>query len=188
MLYEDIYLSHESKERMKTARIIFGLILSISFIGAGCEPTSRPVRIPTKSRGDLDLSPFYTRFAPVKIDIMPLTELVPSGSSQRSRLKLYVSVLDAFDSQIKSPGVFRIELYEYVQRSAEPRGKRIAIWHDIDLTDPVTNDQYWNDFLRTYQFDLPLDQSGDQNYIVQATCLCPNGSRLTSNFTLRSPK
>ena len=163
-------------------------VLFLCIAIAGCEPAPSPPRVPLKAKDGLDLSSFYTRFAPTKIDILPLTELVPAGGSQMSRLNLYVSLLDAFGSQIKSPGIFRIELYNYVPRSANPKGKRPGIWPDIDLTDPAENDRYWNDFLRTYRFDLPLEYASGQDFILQVTCLCPNGSRLTSNFTLRSPK
>jgi hypothetical protein len=174
---------------VKAARVIFWAILLISFISNwSCEPASRPVQVPPEAKNDSDLSSFYTRFAPTKIDVLPLTELVKADASQRIRLNLYVSLLDAFGSQIKSPGIFRVELYEYVQRSAEPKGRRTGIWPDIDLTDPITNNKFWNDFLRAYRFDLPLEQGGGQDYILQVTCLCPNGSRLTANFTLRSPK
>ena len=171
---------------MTSDRIYFRLVLCLFLILTGCQPASRPPQIPSPVKKDHDLSSFYTRFAPTKIDILPLTELVASGSVQRTRLNLYVSLLDAFGSQIKSPGIFRIELYEHVQRSANPKGRRIAIWQDIDLTDPVTNNDDWNDFLRTYRFDLPLEQTSVQNYILQVTCLCPNGSRLTSHFMLKS--
>jgi hypothetical protein len=174
---------------MKSACIIFWVVLCIlSIFEAGCEPVPEPPQVPTKTKDDLDLSPFYTRFAPTKIDILPLTELVAAGASHRVRLNLYVSLLDAFGSQIKSPGIFRIELYDYVRRSAEPKGKRTAIWHDIDLTDPVTNNKYWNDFLRAYRFELPLENANEKDHILQVTCLCPNSSRLTSFFILRSSK
>lgn len=173
---------------MTSGRMYYWGVLCYVLILAGCQPAARPPYIPAPAKKELDLSSFYTRYAPTKIDILPLTELVASGSVQRTRLNLYVSLLDAFGSQIKSPGIFRIELYEHVQRSADPKGKRIAIWQDIDLTDPVTNNDYWNDFLRTYRFDLPLEQAGNQNYILQVTCLCPNGSRLISHFTLKSQK
>lgn len=174
--------------RTRSARIIFWVVLLLCFFNGGCEPVARPPQVPPDTSSDPDLSSFYTRFAPTKIDILPLTELVAAGGSQRTRLNLYVSLLDAFGSQIKSPGVFRIELYDYVQRSADPKGRRTAIWPDIDLTDPVTNNEYWNDFLRAYRFDLPLDQASNQDYILQITCLCPNGSRLTTHFTLRRSK
>jgi hypothetical protein len=174
---------------VKSARVKVLVIVLIFFINnSGCEPPSRPVQAPPEAKNDLNLSSFYTRFAPTKIDVLPLTELIGTGTSQKARLHLYVSLLDAFGSQIKSPGVFRVELYEYVQRSAEPKGRRTAIWPDIDLTDPVTNNKFWNDFLRAYRFDLPMEQRESRDSILQVTCLCPNGSRLTINFTLRSLK
>lgn len=173
---------------MKKVRMAIGIVLSLFIFIAGCEPASSPPQVPPEAKGGLDLSSFYTRFAPTKIDILPLTELIPAGGNQRNRLNLYVSLLDTFGSQIKSPGVFRIELYDYVQRTADRKGKRTGIWPDIDLTDPVENDRYWNDFLRAYRFDLPVEYASGQDFILHVTCLCPNGSRLTSNFTLRSPK
>lgn len=176
----------DQKIRMKSARIIFWIIPSIFIINAGCEPVSSPPKALPEANSELDLSSFYTRFAPTKIDILPLTELVMTGSSQRTRLSLYVSLLDAFGSQVKSPGVFRIELYDYVQRSADRMGKRAARLPDIDLTDPETNHKYWNDFLRAYKFDLPFEQAGSQDYVLEVTCLCPNGSRLSTDFMLRS--
>jgi hypothetical protein len=174
---------------MKSARIVLWVVSSASFlVFAGCEPSSRSAQMPPEPDNGVNLSPFYTRFAPTKIDILPLTELVTGGGGQRTRLTLYVSLLDAFGSQIKSPAIFRFELYDYVQRSAEPKGRRVTIWPDIDLTDPTANNEYWNDFLRAYRFDLPLEQPGNQDFILQVTCLCPNGSRLSANFVLRGTK
>lgn len=141
-----------------------------------------------ETSSDLDPSSFFSRFAPTRIDILPLTELVGASGTQRTGIRLYVSLLDAFGCQIKSPGVFRIELYDHVQRSAEPKGRRTATWPDIDLTDPAANNKYWNDFLRAYRFDLPFEQAGSPDYVLEVTCLCPNGSRLSTDFTLRSTK
>lgn len=173
--------------RMQWARIMLRVVLPVFFlVNAGCEPPSRAPQVPAGIHSDLDASSFYARFAPVKIDVLPLTELAAAGDTQRTGIYLYVSLLDAFGSQIKSPGRFRIELYDYVRRSAEPKGRRTAIWPDIDLIDPVTNNKYWKDFLRAYQFNLPFEQAGGKDYILEVTCFCPNGSRLSTNFTLRS--
>jgi hypothetical protein len=79
-------------------------------------------------------------------------------------------------------------LYEKVPRSAEPKGKRITKWPDIDLTDIVENNVYWRDFLRAYEFTLPVELDARQNHILQATCLCPNGKRLSTEFTLPNTK
>jgi hypothetical protein len=94
-------------------------------------------------------------------------------------------LLDSFDCQIKTPGIFRFELYKYVRRSAEPKGKRIAIWPDIDLTGTTENNNYWRDFLRAYEFNLDFVPKRNQSYILQATCLCPNGKHLSADFVLK---
>ena len=171
---------------MKPLRIISRvLLLTLFSINIGCEQPKPPTEILTKTDNNTDRLSSYSRYAPVKIDIMPLTEFVNPGDTKQSKINLYVSLLDPFGSQIKSPGMFRFELYEYIQRSAESKGKRAIIWPDVDLTDPVKNNDSWRDFLRAYVFSLPCEQTNSQDYILQVTCLCPNGKRLSSEFTLR---
>ena len=82
--------------------------------------------------------------------------------------------------------LFETMMYEKVQRSTEPKGKRIAIWPDIDLTDGIENNKYWRDFLRTYEFDLDFERAGEQIYILQATFLCASGRRLSADFALEN--
>lgn len=174
---------------LEPARFAALLLAAALLMNAGCWP--RPASPPPATvtpNADLDKVSAYLRYVPARIDIMPLTELASTGGPQGIRVNLYVSLLDAFGSQIKSPAVFRFELYEYVQRSAEPKGKRAVIWADIDLTDPVSNNTYWRDFLRAYEFSLPFEQAGNQNYILQVTCLCPNGSRLSAELMLKRAK
>jgi len=161
---------------------------ALLLINVGCGPRVSAPAAAVEPKNDRDKSSAYLRYAPAKIDILPLTELVPAGGAQETRINLYASLLDAFGFQIKSPAVFRFELYEYVQRSAEPKGKRAVIWADVDLTDPVSNNEYWRDFLRAYEFNLPFEQAGSQNYILQVTCLCPSGSRLSAELMLRRTK
>ncbi len=125
-------------------------------------------------------------FAPAKINILPLTEL--SGSARNgaeATLKIYVTLLDEFGSPIKAPGVVRFELYEYIQRSAQPKGSRLTLWPDIDLTAPAQNHKYWRDFLRAYEFVLDARAARDHTYILEATYLCPDGRRLSGEFTLK---
>ena len=175
--------------RIKRINIIFfSLFLVPLTINFGCrqpKPSTNNAPIP---ENDIEMLSSYAHYTPVKIDIMPLTEFIDAGGSQRPKINLYVRLLDQFGSQIKSPGMFRFELYEYIQRSAEPKGKRAIIWPDIDLTDPIKNNEYWRDFLRTYVFSLPCKQSINQDYILQVTCLCPNGKRLSTEFMLRQIK
>lgn len=130
-----------------------------------------------------------TGFAPAKICILPLTELPSStGSSQAVSLDAYISLLDAFGAQIKAPSVIRFELYQYVPRSSEAKGLRLAIWPDIDLTHPAMNNRYWRDFLRAYEFKLDAPAGLNETYVLEVTCMCPDGRRLTAEFPLRGGK
>jgi hypothetical protein len=174
---------------MKPLRIISQVLLIILLsINIGCEQPTGSNQTNDTTNNDIEKLSFYALYAPTKIDIMPLTEFVSTGDAQKPKIVVYVSLLDQFGSQIKSPGMFRFELYEHVPRSAEPKGKRAIIWPDIDLNDPATNNDYWMDFLRAYEFTLPCELAGNQDYIIQLTCLCPNGKRLSSEFTLKQTK
>ncbi len=125
-------------------------------------------------------------YAPVKIGILPLTELSgASGPGPRTRLNAFVTMLDAFGSPVKAPGVLRFELYEYVPRSAQTKGQRLALWPDIDLTSPPENHKYWRDFLRAYEFEFDAQAGRDNTYVLEVTCLCPDGKRLSAEYTLR---
>jgi len=170
---------------MKSVLTIFCVLLIFFLTGAGCDRPSLPPESGAVTDEGMERLSSYARYAPVKIDILPLSEFVFVDDIDRSGIDLYVSLLDHYGCQVKSPGTFRFELYEYVQRSAESKGKRVAIWPDFDLSDPAANNEYWLDFLRAYEFNLPFDQAGTQDYILQVTCFCPNGRRLLAEYTLR---
>ena len=161
-----------------------GVILQVFFFvlllaGAGCEPPD--AELPSRANSGFNQ---LSEYGPVKVDIMPLTEF--TGDSEKpAKIKVYVSLLDAFDCQIKTPAVFRFELYDIGPRSAEPKGKRILIWPDIDLNDAVKNNEHWRDFLRAYEFNLDFEPESNQSYILQITSLCPGGKRLSAEFTLK---
>ena len=107
-----------------SGKVIF---ISAILLYAGCSG-------PPSESGQLNL-PFlqtdvalYARYAPARVDILPLTTINPTTSSAGDYIiDVYVCLLDSFDSQIKYPATFRFELFQYVQRSTEPKGKRILI-------------------------------------------------------------
>ena len=178
-------MRHNVRIGMKASHAVsclFVFACALAYTGCDIGATS-PGSAAQNEDGPIAAAP-CTRYAPVKIDITPLTEFVPADQTHRPRIKLYVSLLDRFDSPIKSPGRFHFELYQHVPRSAESKGRRLAMWPELDLTDPVANNDYWRDFLRAYEFDLPLDQSAAASHILQVTYFCPTGKRITSEFTL----
>jgi len=165
-------------------RFFFFVLLLLE---AGCE--QGPVEPPSPTDSTYNLLSAYTPYTAAKINIMPLTEFIHiSGVEQASKIKVYVSLFDSFDCQIKSPGSFRFELYEYVQRSPEPKGRRISMWPDFDLTGSAENNSYWRDYLRAYEFNLDFKPQINQSYILQVTYLCANGKRLSDDFVLKYTK
>ena len=123
-------------------------------------------------------------FGPAKIEILPLTEMTKADKGQK--INVFVSLLDTFGCSQKWPVVLRFELYEHIARSAEPTGRRIQFWPDIDLKEPAQNNQYWQDFLRAYKFSLGIELSDKQNCILQITCLLPNGKRISAQLPLKT--
>jgi len=170
---------------MKSVSTIICVLLPAFLAGAGCDRAHLPHEADAVTGEGLEKLSSYARYAPVKLDVLPLSEFVFVDDIDRSGIDVYVSLLDHYGCQVKSPGTFRFELYEYVQRSAEPKGRRVTIWPDFDLNDPAANNEGWQDFLRAYEFNLPFDQAGTQDYILEVTCFCPNGRRLLSEYTLR---
>ncbi|MHC4624091.1 MAG: hypothetical protein ACYS4W_09350 [Planctomycetota bacterium] len=164
------------------ARILF--VASIVF-GGGCE--SGPFKRTVASDKTSEMLSMYTSYSAAEVDIIPLTEFVSSGTAEGSpEIKAYVSLVDPFGSQVKSPGVFRFELYEYVRHSSESMGRRVSIWPDIDLTGSEENNTYWRDYLRAYEFRLPFELRGGRTHVLQVTCLCPTGRRLSDEFVIKS--
>jgi hypothetical protein len=184
---------------MKAITVVFQMLFFFCVLAqTGCEQqqlNTEPQPKTDKAHNVFESS--NIAYSPVKVEVTPLTEIISTagaeGASEGSRamgfrINVYVSLLDSFGCQIKSPGVFRFEIYEHVQRSAEPKGRRIAIWPDTDLIDAVENNKYWRDFLRAYQFNLPLESADSQSYILQVTFMCPTGKRLTGEFVLKRTK
>jgi hypothetical protein len=167
----------------KTITTIGAFLITLSLCGCQSPQTVQPPIAPDIQNNNNGRTFGYK---PKKIKITPLTKFVIDESEEISQLQLYIDVLDEFDSRIKAPVVFRFELYEYVPRSGEEKGKRISIWPDIDLTGPANNNEYWRDFLRCYQFTLDLEEQieEDSSFVLQATCITTAGKRLTADFII----
>ncbi len=173
---------------MKVVVVTFQMLLLLLF-ESGCNSVPAADGPPAKADNGLNKLSIYTSYSPVKIDIIPLTEFSRlSDAGEGPEINVYVSLLDSFGCQVKSPGVFRFELYERVPRSADPKGKRTVIWPDIDLTEPVDNNNYWRDFFRAYKFNLDFEPQSNQSYILQVTYQSPSSRRLSDEFVLKHTK
>jgi hypothetical protein len=170
---------------MKTISFLTKLlfVLALAFY-AGC--STQPPGADSTPALFHDSTP-CSRFGPARIDVLPITSISPVSVADRDfAITAYVCLLDAFDSSIKAPVVLRFELFQRLQRSTDPKGKRLLVWPDIDLTDPAVNNNLWQDFLRAYLFSLPLQKSSAENCILHVTCFCPSGKRLNADFIVRT--
>lgn len=175
---------------MKSKMLKIAVIVIFAVAGmvwsTGCEPDGSVSGVILGSRGDV-----LGDYAASKVRIVGLTEITPvSAGPWQGKLKIYVDLVDSFGYRVKSPGLFRFELYEFVPRSSQPKGRRILIWPDIDLTDATTNNSYWRDFLRTYQFDLDLNfkVKANEAFMLEVTFTTPAGKRLRGLFQLEPEK
>lgn len=159
------------------------LIVLAWLITSGCE-TGRPRLSPGKATGE-DILCGYTV---ERVRVIGLTEMDwdPQGESEMM-LKVYLELLDFAGSSIKSPCKLQFELYQFVPRSAKPKGKRLDFWPDLDLIDRDENNRYWQDYLRAYRFDLPMsfEPSTSATYILEVTCHTGAGKRLSYTHQIK---
>ena len=171
---------------------ICGLLILVLLVCAGCEtppPAGAPAaQAPGESPrvAEQPPAPVPTGFGPAKVSVLPLSEIVgPAGAGRDAKMSVYVALLDAFGCSVKTPCTLRFELYEYVPRSARSAGQRLMIWPDIDLTHPAENHKYWRDFLRAYEFQFDVQADRGATYVLEATCLCPDGRRLSADQAIQ---
>ena len=166
-----------------THKALTGITLGV-ILCTGCAMDSPGSQEPSHPVGRTQQMP--TRlFAPNRVNIIPLTRFVKSKKpAELDYIRVYAELLDDYQSQIKSPGTFRFELYNRALRSVDPMGTRIEIWKDIALNDLKQNNRYWREFLRTYEFRLDLQHVLQGHFILQVTFSTPEGKRLTSHKTI----
>ncbi|RKY05825.1 MAG: hypothetical protein DRP65_12575 [Planctomycetota bacterium] len=167
---------------LKTAVVVIFAVAGV-ICSTGCGPDSSAGRVSSGTGGDA-----LGAYMPSEVHIVGLTEITPvSAGPWQGKLNAYVDLVDSFGCCVKSPGLFRFELYEFVPRSSQPKGKRIFFPQDIDLTDATENNKHWRDFLRAYQFELPLNFSPkpDESFVLEVTFTTPQGNRLRDTFHIR---
>jgi hypothetical protein len=162
---------------MKFAKYFLAVVLIVFVLG--CEDAQQVQQSPDIQS---PVFPSVCLFTPQKIKFNQLTEFAQSG-----QITAYIDVFDQFDSRIKAVGVWQFELYESVPRSADSRGSRLFIWPNIELTEAVIHNTFWQEYLHCYKFDLNLDIDLDsgKTYILQAVCFTGDEKRITDTIELK---
>jgi hypothetical protein len=121
----------------------------------------------------------YKTYHPAKVVLLPISEVQKAEKANQSdTIVAYVQLQDAADVAMKGPGVFRFELYRYQPMAADPKGKRMHIWDDINLMDFMDNSEQWRDYLRAYEFKLDYYCPDCERYVLEVTCTSPWGQRM----------
>ena len=128
--------------------------------------------------------------SPIKdIRVSAITDFIPDPAvADRIQLKALIELLDKNGVSIKAPCRLRFEFYEFHPLSSDPRGQRLLIWPNQDLSDPDINSKHWEKFLRGYEFLLPFGmvlQNGNK-YILEVTCLAGQ-ERYSDLFKMEYP-
>ena len=155
----------------------------------GCEKPRTVITKPqiNDNAENTDPMAIYSQYHPENIKISPLTSLVKTNENDIN-LRVYVNMLDSIGLQVRSPAIFRFELYQHMQRTGDAKGQRVAIWPDININLDKENQKYWKDFLRSYEFILPFPYPTDTKYVLLLTCITPDGKRIYTEFSQISYK
>jgi hypothetical protein len=168
---------------MNKFMIISALSVAVLLLAAGCEPDYS-----TSSGAVRDAIAEFESFRayhPVKAVFLPLSDVYPAEKPhQPDTIMAYVALQDGAASAIKAPATFRFELYRFKPLSSDPKGKRLHIWQDIELSAFADNNEYWRDYLRAYEFKLEYSCPECIRYVLEVTCLCPSGQRLLATIVL----
>ena len=159
--------------------VIMGLV-----IFSGC-PT------PRVGGGESIVDKGTCHYAAARVHVIGLTSIEADPEDKSSAvISVYVSLHDSFGSSIKGPGVFWFELYEYVPRAGDNRGKQRYPPREIDLSGAAENNKKWKDVLRAYHFSLETDIAPEvlRTYVLQVTCVTPVGNRLKYTFDLNEKR
>lgn len=102
-------------------------------------------------------------------------------------IELLLQAVNALDNPgLMLAGDIRVELFEHIPGSADPKGRRFEHWN-LELTTAAQQRRYWNQLTQMYEFRLGVDLSrippGDK-YVLLVTYNSPLGEHLTDECVI----
>ena len=120
---------------------------------------------------------------PNRIDIVePFTRVRDfDNNGSLDGIELLMQAVNSLDNPgLQIVGNVRVELFEFVEASAEPRGARIDRW-DVDLSSVELQKKHWNQLTQMYEFRLAVDPAilpRKRKFVLAATYNTPQGEHL----------
>jgi hypothetical protein len=151
-----------------------GLVLTISLLG--CAPKQQP--IPDDSRRAALALLMASRVEIVE----PFTRVKSfDDDATPDGIELLLQAVNALDNPgLMIAGQVRVELFEYVPASADPKGRRLEQWN-AELTTEQQQRMHWNAMTQMYEFRLAIDPERiprADRYLLAVTYTSPLGERL----------
>ncbi len=158
------------------------LILATPLLFPAC---TQPLRLRPADPGDEAMS----LLMPCRIEIIePFTRV--RDFDQDNELDGIELLMQAVNSQgntgLQIVGNVRIELYEFVQSSADSKGKRIDRWA-VDLSSVELQQKHWSQLTQMYEFRLEVDPAvlpRKRKYVLAVTYHTPDGVNLMDECVL----
>ncbi len=126
---------------------------------------------------------------PSRIEIVePFTRAKSfDGDATVDGIELLLRAVNALDNPgLMVAGRVRVELFEYVAGTADPKGRRFEHW-DLELATATQQRRYWNQLTQMYEFRLGVDPAripqGDK-YVLLVTYNSPLGEHLTDECVI----
>jgi len=108
-------------------------------------------------------------------------DLVPDG------IELLLQAVNPLDNPgLMIVGQVRVELYEYIPASSEPKGRRLEYW-DVELATSKNQMTHWNQLTQMYEFRLGVDPARiapADKYILAVTYTSPLGQHLVDECSI----
>ena len=120
-----------------------GIIIASVILLAGCGQMSEMSLFNTASPG---------------VHLLDMTGFAPAASGEGTVLRVFVQ-----PDKIEQDLCFRFELYVYIPRSSNPRGKRIVLWPDMEVKANASSNSQWREHLKFVCFQLlpPYGSEGE---------------------------
>lgn len=180
-----------------TARVsrAFVVVAVLSLIGCASrnepiDPVPAPESQPAPTLVDLpagaDPSVVLASLLPARIEIQRYLTQARSfdESPDVNGVECLLAAIDAAGDAQKLVGEIYFELYTRRPASGDVLGDRVGFW-SIEL--PAGQTPYWDRFARYYRFELRTDGLVPPGrYVLQATYLAPNGSKLFDQYEFES--
>jgi hypothetical protein len=157
-------------------KIVSGLARIREVLGEAPVPKGdAPAVLPQPEGGIGFVPPWARMFLPKAITIGFFTQTKTFESGQPG-IEVRAQPLDQFGDPTKAVGSYRIEIFEYVLRTTDPKGHRIGHWY-VSVLDTDSNRKYYDPIDRSYSFPLLWEGGGAKGaqFIVQVTYYPPGG-------------